>query len=61
MEEIIIKEQRNIEKKVVGTQVSLDTYTRIKDLAEKDFMSISDYLRKIIILHLREVDKEKDC
>lgn len=41
----------NTTKKVVGTQISQDTYEKLKDEAEKDFMSISDLLRKIIYLY----------
>lgn len=43
-----------LEKKVVGTQINLTTYNELKELAEKDFMSVSDLLRKIIVLYLRE-------
>lgn len=59
--EVKIQEVENqVSKKVVGTQVSGDTYSRLKALAQDDFMSISDYLRKIIILHLRSLDQRKE-
>ena len=43
-----------LEKKVVGTQISINTYNELKEIAKNDFMSISDLLRKIIVLYLRE-------
>lgn len=58
---IIIREQEKKEKKVIGTQVSLGTYDKIKELAHSEYMSMSDFLRKIIILYLREVDKGNNC
>ena len=42
------------EKKVVGMQVTAEIYEQLKAIAERDFMSISDLLRKIVILYLRE-------
>lgn len=41
-------------KKVVGTQVSIELYERLKKEASDEFMSVSDLLRKLIILHFRE-------
>ncbi len=52
---IDIKEE-NIpaEKKVVGMQITTEVYEQLKAIADRDFMSISDLLRKIVILYLRE-------
>lgn len=56
--DIEIKEgSATVEKKVIGTQINMSTYNELKEMAEKDFMSISDLLRKIIVLYLR---KERD-
>ena len=53
--DVEIKEgTEQLEKKVVGTQVSINTYNELKEMAKSDFMSISDLLRKIIVLYLRE-------
>ena len=53
-DEIEIKEgSLSTEKKVVGTQVTAEVYGKLKQQADEDFMSISDLLRKIIILYLR--------
>lgn len=48
------------EKKVVGTQINLSTYNELKEIAKEDFMSISDLLRKIIVLYLRDNAKFND-
>ena len=40
-------------KKVVGTQITAELYEKLKIESERDFMSISDLLRKIIILYYR--------
>lgn len=54
MDDIEIKEESTIsEKKVVGTQIPVEVYEQLKKIAKEDFMSISDLLRKIIILYLR--------
>ena len=51
-DEIEIKEgSLSTEKKVVGTQVTAEVYNKLKQQADEDFMSISDLLRKIIILY----------
>ena len=55
MSNIEIKEGTTpTEKKVVGMQVTAEVYEQLKTIAERDFMSISDLLRKIVILYLRE-------
>ena len=54
MSGIEIKEESAIaDKKVVGTQITVEVYEQLKEMAKNDFMSISDLLRKIIILYLR--------
>ena len=56
--EIQIKETENTTtiKKVVGTQITGDLYDKLKEDSEKDFMSISDLLRKIIYLYYKNKD-----
>ena len=47
-----IKEETPVmEKKVIGMQVTVEVYEQLKAIAERDFMSISDVLRKIVILY----------
>ena len=54
--EIKIQEtEKQIAKKVVGTQISQTMYDQLKEEAEEAFMSISDLLRKIIFLYYKDV------
>ena len=54
---IKIKEtERDTVKKVVGTQISQELFLKLKDEAEKNFMSVSDLLRKIIFIYYRDKD-----
>lgn len=39
---------QEVAKKVVGTQIPLSLYVKLKTEADEAFMSISDLLRKII-------------
>lgn len=56
MNDIEIKELSSItDKKVIGTQVPAEIYEQLKAIAKEDFMSISDLLRKIIVLYLRGI------
>ncbi len=52
--EIRLTENLPPKKRVVGTQVSDEIYTQLKKEAQDEFMSMSDLLRKLIIIHLRE-------
>lgn len=54
--DVSIKETENLgaAKKVVGTQISQEIYEKLKDEAERDFISVSDVLRKIIYTYFRE-------
>lgn len=45
-------------KKIVGTQISQDLYMKLKLDAERDFMSISDLLRKIIFKYYENIDRK---
>lgn len=38
-------------KKIVGVQLPLPVYYRLQEEAEKEFMTISAYVRKLIMLH----------
>lgn len=49
-----------IDKKVVGTQITLTMYEQLKKDAENDFMSISDLLRKIIYLYYRDKNEKEN-
>jgi hypothetical protein len=54
---IEIKEtSNNTIKKVVGTQIPLHLYDRLRNDAEAEFMSVSDLLRKIIYLYYKDKD-----
>lgn len=55
----IEEEIKTSQKKIIGTQVSLDIYEQLLKEAEENFMSISDILRKIIYTHCRQTTKEK--
>lgn len=58
--QIEIKEEiKQEEKKIVGTQIKQSTYEKLKEEADKDFMSISDLLRKIIYLYYRNKEESK--
>lgn len=48
------------EKKIVGTQITAEQYNMLKELSEEEFMSISNLLRKIIILYLRDNENHKN-
>ena len=57
--DIIIKEEiKQSPKKVVGTQVNGEIYSKLAKDAEEDFISISDILRKIIYTYYRNKEKE---
>lgn len=58
MEIEITEREKQIIKKVVGTQISQELYDKLKNEAEADFMSISDLLRKIIFMYYK--DKENN-
>lgn len=47
------KNSLNEGKKVIGTQVSLSIYQKVKEDADSNFMSVSDLLRKIIYLYYK--------
>lgn len=53
-----ITEEEPIKKKVVGTQVSMEIYDRLKQEAQDGFMSVSDLLRKLIITYFRRKEEE---
>lgn len=58
--QIEIKEEiKQEEKKIVGTQIKQSIYEKLKTEADKDFMSISDLLRKIIYLYYRNKEESK--
>ena len=58
--QIEIKEEiKQEEKKIVGTQIKQSIYEKLKEEADKDFMSISDLLRKIIYLYYRNKEESK--
>lgn len=60
--DILIQESSvNQEKKVVGTQITNEQYNQLKAISEEEFMSISNLLRKIIILYLREQEHDNDA
>lgn len=54
----ITEDQRTSPKKVIGTQISLDMYDRLKEEAENEFMSISDLLRKIIFKYYAQNERK---
>lgn len=54
------QESKTASKKVVGTYIPIELYDALKKEADDNFMSISDILRKIIVLHCREFAKLND-
>lgn len=59
--EIKIREtEKQIAKKVVGTQISQALYDQLKEESEEAFMSISDLLRKIIFLYYKDVQNREE-
>lgn len=56
--ELRISEVESTKKKVVGTQISAELYDRLKAEAQAEFMSVSDLLRKLIIIYFREKEGE---
>ena len=59
--EIKIREtEKQVAKKVVGTQISQTLYDQLKEESEEAFMSISDLLRKIIFLYYKDVQNREE-
>lgn len=54
-----ITEKEPTSKKVVGTQISLELYEKLQQEAQDNFMSISDLIRKLIIVYYREKEDSK--
>lgn len=57
--ELRITEVEPPKKKVVGTQVSMETYELLAKEAREGFMSVSDVLRKLIITHFRDAERKE--
>lgn len=47
-------------KKVVGTYITRDMYDKLKAEADANFMSVSDLLRKLIYLHIKDAEDVKN-
>lgn len=48
------KDTKQKDKKVVGTYINTDVYDYLKQLADDEFISVSDILRKIIYSYYKK-------
>ena len=52
----IIEYQNHKEKKIIGVQVSMEVYDKLKDISLRRFISMSDLIRYVLLKHLDDIE-----